>query len=620
MIISRNSMKEEILYYLAPMLLIFALLAQASAAQSGPQIPATLIVGSASLLAPAVINNNTGTLTNISVTVTKGTGYVEILGPRSIGGDTNASALNASMSAAQYLGLNYRNYNFIYTIADYNQSVSGPSAGTAMALLSISAISGKSMTHNFTVTGTIYNGTVGPVGGVYDKTSAAASRHIRFIIVPKVAQGSEENELYYFIQSRFGIPVMQVANISAAAGYAFGTSPIANSSTTFTFYNNYHTGLIPKASLSCSNSCNATPFEGLTGFTFNLTASEISKVSGFPNVSAHLYSELNQSEAIASLGYLYTGSDISFLNYINAFYFSNNNPTITGGMQTLQNISNHCASLSAPALTQQNYEWVVSGELRQAWGSYTAASASSIYGNVSALTTDDVLASLYQGGQASGWCQAANYMFSIAKNIGGTPASVSQNLSSVAKSRISRAATYGDNLYLTTAETAYSNNNYPLAIMGADYAYAGGLAGATEQNMSTAQLLNASVAIAANSTYGTWATQFSNEAMFYVHQSGITNSLVGAHSNALQAYSAALLARQVSNDTMLIYRSISPGKATTTVTQIVQKPQYNVQQIVLLFILAIMVMILVVDFVILFMVSRMMHRRYRTGTRRRRRR
>lgn len=611
-------MRGAILRYLVPMLFVFALFAQSSAAQSGSNAQ-TLTVGSASLLAPAVINNNTGALTNISVTVTKGTGYIRILGPSSIGEDTNASAINASMSAAQYLGLNYRNYNFIYTIEDYNQSVSGPSAGTAMTLLAISAISGKPLMHNFTVTGTIYNGAVGPVGGVYDKTSAAASHHIKFIIVPMAAQGSEENELYYFIQSRFNIPLIQAANISAAAGYAFGTSPIANASTTFTFYNNYHTGLIPKAPLSCSNGCNTTPFKELAGFTFNLTASQISMVTGFPNASAQLYSELNQSRAVAALGYLYVGSDISFLNYINAVYFSNSNPAIDSSMHALQNISNYCASLSAPALTKQNYEWVIAGELRQAWGSYTASSASSVYGNVSELTTDDVLASLYQGGQASGWCKAANDMFGIANNIGGIQVSVSQNLSAVAKSRISRASIYGDNFYLLTAETAYAKNNYPMAMMDADYAYASGMAGTTSQNMTTAQLINASAAMAANSTYGTWATQFSNEAMFYVHQSEITNSAAGAHSNALQAYSAALLAQQISNDTMLVYQSVSPGKATTTITQIIQPVHYNIQQIILLLILTVMVVILVIDFIILLLVSRMMHRMPKAGSGRRRR-
>lgn len=613
------------LRYLVPVLFVLALLAQAAHAQPVGNMrmaaPAaqTLIIGSASILAPAVVNNNTGTLTNISVTVTKGTGYVEILGPSNVAADTNASALNASMSAAHYLKLNYKNYNFIYNIADYNESVSGPSAGTAMTLLAISAISGKPLMHNFTVTGTIYNGTVGPIGGVYDKSNAAAAAHIKFIIVPMVPQGSNENELYYLIQNRFGIPLIQAANISAAAGYAFGTVPISNASTTFTLYNNYHAGLLPNASLSCSNNCAAAPFGGLTNFTIDLTSTEISKVS-LPAVSAQLHSELNQSAAVAALGYLYTASDISFLNYINAFYFANDNATIGSGQLTVQGIGNYCAARSAPALTQQNYEWVIAGELRQAWGTYTATSTVSIYSNTSKLTTDDVLASIYSASQASGWCRAANFMFNSAGSIGGTPASASQNLSLVAKGRISRASIYGNSIYLVTAETAYSNSNYPLAIMDADYAYASGIAGVTSQNMTTAQLLNASQAIAANSTYGAWATQFSNEAAFYVHQSEITNSVTGAHSNALQAYSAAALAQQISNDTQLIFQSLAPGKATTTISQSAPVVHYSTQQITIYAILAVVIAILIIDFAILFLVSKTLAKSPARNVARRRRR
>ncbi|MCL4379553.1 MAG: hypothetical protein M1160_01885 [Candidatus Marsarchaeota archaeon] len=600
-------MSKAILRYLA-LMLFSAIIAFQLAAAQGPGMP---FVGTASIMAPAVTANNTGALTNISVMVRSGTGKVTIIGPRSVAGDTNASAINASFTAAQYLNVSQDAYNFTYTIADYNESVSGPSAGTAMTLLAISAISGRPLLHNFTVTGTIYNGSVGPIGGVYDKASAAAAHHMKFMIVPMAAPGSEEDMLYYLIQGRFHMPVIQVANISAAAGYAFGEVPISGENTTFNPYTDYHTGLIPMANISCSNGCDAAPFSGLTNFTLNITASEIANVSGYPNATAQFRATLNQSRAIASLGYLYTAADTSFLNYIDAYYFAHSGATIDSARSILQNISGYCTSISAPPLTEQNYEWVIAGELRQTWGSYTAASTLSLFSNTSQFTTDTVLESLYSGAQASGWCSAANYMFGSASAIGGTPVHVQQSLSSTAASRISRASSYGNNLYLVTAEEAYSSKNYPLAIMDSDYAYASGLAGTTSQNMTDAQLISAASAIAHNSTYGAWAAQFANEAMFYVRESGITNSVNGSRSYALQAYSAALLAQQMSNGTKLIYQSLSPGAATTTVapTQATQTLQfYNVQLLVLYGIFAVLVAIFIVDFIILVLVSKMLRR------------
>ncbi len=602
-------MARDILLYLVPALFILALFTHAANAQPAAVMaaPATspLIVGSASLMAPAVLDNNTGALTNISVTVTKGTGYVTILGPSNVAADTNASALDAAMAAAHYMHLNYTNYNFIYTIADYNQSVSGPSAGATMTVLDISALSGKKLAPNFIMTGTIENGSIGPVGGVYDKSAAAAAAHMKFILVPAVQQGSAEAELYYLIQNRFGIKLIQVANISEAAGYAFGTVPMSTSAgSTFSFYTDYHAQLIPAANVSCSNSCESAPFSGLTNFTINMTAAQISSVSGFQNATAQMRSELNQSAAVASLGYLYAASDISFLNYINAYYFAHSNATIASGIRTAQNVSDYCSGINASALTKQNYEWVIAGDLRLAWGTYTADGAVAVYNSSGELTSDEVLATVYSAGQANAWCTAANYMFDSARSIGGTPVTVSGSLANAAKGRINRASAYGNSFYLQTAEAAYSNGNYPLAMLDADYAYALGRAGVSSANMSTGALLNASQAIAANSTYGIWATQFSAESRFYAHQAEITNSQAGARINASQAYSSALLAQQISNDTRTIYEALVPGQATTTVNQVGMALHFSAQQLAIYIILLIVIIILIIDFVILSMLSK----------------
>ncbi len=603
--------------YLLPLLMVLGFLAQCTAAQ--------FAVGSASILAPSVnLANNTGQLTRISLTVTQGGGSVTITGPAYVANNTQQSAESAAMYASSFLGKNFSQYNFVYNIDERDANVSGPSAGAAMTILAISVLSKTALVPNFTITGTINNGAVGAIGGVYDKSAAAANAGMEFILVPAVPQSSQENELYYLVQGRFGIPLVQVVNISAAAQYAFGKRSIAGQSTTLELYTSLQVPLVLQANISCSNGCSMAPFAGLANYTINSTAAQISVVPSnlYPITVAQMQQEVNQSKSIASKGYLYVAGDVSFLTYINAFYFSNGNATVASGLTTLQQTYNYCSALAPPRLTTQNCEWVVQGELRQSWGTYTSSAAISAY-NSSSFDTDEVLSSLYGAGESEGWCHAANYMYGSASSVGGASASASQNLSSIAQSRINRASSYGVNMYLDTAENAYSAYNYPLAIVDADYAYADGLSGLYEANASTSQLNSMSLAIAVNSTYGAWATQYSNEAEFFVHESQLTSNATTAHGYALQAYTAAVLAQQMGNDSMVIYKNLAPGPTTTTIAQ-TTKPVSNLGGIraLVYIILIIVVVILAVDFIILLKLSNITkHARQRkAGARRRRRR
>ncbi len=604
------------LLYLLPLLAVLGFLAQGTAAQ--------FIVGAASIMAPSVnLQNNTGQLTRISLTVTQGAGIVTITGPAQVANDTQQSAEAAAMYASGYLGKNFSQYNFIYSINDPNANVSGPSGGAAMTVLAISALSRTALIQNFTITGTINNGTVGPIGGVYDKSAAAARGGMKFILVPAIPQSSQENELYYLVQGRFGLPLIQVANISAAAQYAFGKKSIANQSTTLGLYTNLQVSALQQAAITCSNGCPMAPFASLVNFTLNYTAAQISAVPAgqYPSIVTQMQQELSQSRAIASKGYLYVAGDTGFLNYINAYFFSSGNATVASGLATLQQVYNYCSALTPPQLTAQNYEWVMQGELRQSWGTYTTSAAINAY-NLSSFDTDQILTSLYSAGESQAWCHAASNMYGSASSIGGAGVSASQNLTLIAQSRIHRASSYGSNMYLTTAQNAYNTYNYPLAIVDADYAYASG-ASSLYASANTSQLDSAALAIAVNSTYGAWATQYSNVAEFYVHESQLAANATGAHNYASQAYSSAVLAQQMSNDSMVIYKNLAQGPATTTIAQ-AAKPTSTISALeaLMFIVLAAAVIVLIVDFIILIKLSKIMKhqaKQRKAAARRRRR-
>ncbi len=520
------------------------------------------VVGTASIHAPAVIlGNNTGSLTIINLTVTDGNGNVTIVGPASVAPSTLQSAQVAVYYAAKYLNINQYNYNFTYDIHDDYSNVSGPSAGAAMTLLAISALTNKPLMQDFTITGTISpNGSIGEIGGVYDKIGAASAMGMKYALVPAVPYGSGEDVLYLLVQSTFGVPLVQVSNISQALPYGYGTYKNL-SKVAYNFYTNYNVGGLQQSGALCSNGCNSSAFSVLSNFTINFTKNEVETLSPYPafnDTASQLMRSLNQSEQLNALGYNYLAADLAFIDYQTAFYFGNHLVTRAGGFSTLEGISRFCNTFIPPQLTSSNYEYVLGGELRQAWGNYTITSSINSY-NQTGFDSDQVLAEMAQGANGNGWCNAAHEMYTIASGIGGPNVAVSQSLNSVALNRVDRALAYGPGLYLDTAESAYKQGNYPLAILDADYAYALSYS----PNVTAEQKYNMTLAMDSNATYGVWASQFAGESKFYIYEAKIANNESNASLYLDQAYSTALLASQMSNDMQVIYDNLQPTGQNT---------------------------------------------------------
>ncbi len=525
-------------------------------------------VGVATIRAPAVIvGNNTGALTRINLTVTYGSGKVDVIGPAEIGNSTSQSAQAAAHYAASYLNVSFQNYNFTYNITDAGANVSGPSAGAAMTLLAISALSHKQLRPDFTITGTISStGYVGVVGGVYNKVGAASGDGMSLMLVPSVGAGSEEDMLYLLAQANFNIPLVQVSNISGASLYAFNKNISGTTNETkYNFYTNYNTNELHDATLACRD-CNASAFRHLASSTLNYTAQQIRVLNSDPNfkgVAAQLSSVLNESKWAIQHNYLYVGSNIAFLDYIDAFYFSNHDANISRGLQVLLSARKYCNELVPPTMTNGNYEYVLGAELRQLWANYTINTTIAAY-NITNMDSDDMLSSIYSAGQANGWCKAAGTVYAT-QQPGSSDVQVqpSRLLNAVALEKISRAQGYGPSMYLNTAQLAYKQGNYPVAILDADYAYALLGVSSNTDNMTSNQIASAASALlAGNATYGVWATEFSKETLFYINESKLASNSTQTRAYALQAYSAASLAQNIGTDMLLIYQSLAPSSGS----------------------------------------------------------
>ncbi len=205
---------------------------------------------------PAVLTNqNKGNLTLVVLNLTQGNGSLQISGPLNVSSDTIQSAQTAAMYAASMQGMNFSHFNFSYTIEDRNNSVSGPSGGLAFTLLAVAALQHRQLPSTFTATGTISpGGYVGLIGGAYDKSGAAKGDGLKFILVPAATNDSVEALIYYITQQTYGIPLVEVSNVSQALDYVFGSK--APSLTSLNLNENYGIASIGDANITCST---ATP-------------------------------------------------------------------------------------------------------------------------------------------------------------------------------------------------------------------------------------------------------------------------------------------------------------------------------------------------------------------------
>ncbi|MBU3897132.1 MAG: hypothetical protein KJ697_04345 [Nanoarchaeota archaeon] len=106
--------------------------------------------------------------------------------------DTQQSMQIARDVAVNITKFDLSDYDLVYTI-ETNETgiVGGPSAGAALAIATIAALSNRTIRTDVMMTGTINeDGTIGPVGGILEKAKAARDIGAKIFIVP-IGQGTE---------------------------------------------------------------------------------------------------------------------------------------------------------------------------------------------------------------------------------------------------------------------------------------------------------------------------------------------------------------------------------------------------------------------------------------------
>ncbi len=104
--------------------------------------------------------------------------------------DTQVSVRLAKEVACDYLAsvdatIDCNSYDFIYSIQTGSTTISGPSAGAALAVLTAASLTGNHVSRSVAISGTINSGgIIGAVGGLQEKIDAASSQGIKTVLIP----------------------------------------------------------------------------------------------------------------------------------------------------------------------------------------------------------------------------------------------------------------------------------------------------------------------------------------------------------------------------------------------------------------------------------------------------
>lgn len=179
----------------------------------------------------------TGTTATISVTVSSnGTGGVFLDTRPLTGTDMQGSARIAARVASSTTGYDLAEHDFYFVVRSESPVISGPSAGSVMALAATTALEklhrnpgeeAWDLSDEVLVTGTINpDGSIGPVGGIAEKARAAAGAGATLFLAPEgqgqVEVGGEVVPVGEYCEERLGITCREVGQLTELVEQATG--------------------------------------------------------------------------------------------------------------------------------------------------------------------------------------------------------------------------------------------------------------------------------------------------------------------------------------------------------------------------------------------------------------
>ncbi|MDO8740964.1 MAG: S16 family serine protease [Candidatus Woesearchaeota archaeon] len=177
--------------------------------------------GSTTLLAVSETDGGfIGSTADLYIEIKEGTGRVFIDSYPLTKFDTQFSTRFAKSVACDFLNKDCSRYDFFYTIRADAPIIGGPSAGAAMAVLTVAVLDDLKLREDIAMTGTINSGgIIGAVGGIKEKTEAAANASIKKVLIPEgerfVGEEGNKTDIIEY-GKKIGIDVVEILSLNDA--------------------------------------------------------------------------------------------------------------------------------------------------------------------------------------------------------------------------------------------------------------------------------------------------------------------------------------------------------------------------------------------------------------------
>ncbi|MCD6547795.1 MAG: hypothetical protein J7K22_04560 [Nanoarchaeota archaeon] len=257
-----------------------------------------------------------GVVANLTVEVKPGSGRVFVETKPLTEIDTQASARLAKEVACNILEYNCSNLDFFYIIHSDYQMVGGPSAGAAMTAATMAALQGINLKKDVLITGTINpGGSIGPVGGIIEKTQAAYIAGAKVLLIPK---GELDENIKSLAKSKWDIDVIDVGDITDAYKYLTGYQIVRKNITNSEIASKTYTEIMKKLSNELLNQAQELYEKAEGNFNVSIASDSIkSELKEYLNLAKQ---EINNAEDSFSKKEYYSASSFSVRSMINSQY------------------------------------------------------------------------------------------------------------------------------------------------------------------------------------------------------------------------------------------------------------------------------------------------------------
>lgn len=357
--------------------------------------------GSASHYLPAVVDDH-GVLVNLSLDIFPGSGDIYMSIYPKVGISTQESIRDAMDYAFETAGQE-RNECDVRIKAYLPESVGGyldgPSGGAALTIMGIAALQGEEVRSDAMITGTVMpDGTIGPVGGLYEKAKIAKEHGLRYFLTP--LQTLYERVLLRMLQQDKRIIILEAADVGEAAAFLIDMESIDGTR---------KPPQVEKINESLPAYGARSEFRQLAEEMVSALGQSVARISDSVKEGEMLgeyYGQVDANERLLmERGYYFSAANDAFIHYLDAETIANVETLDVGGK--VAEVRSCLAKTPVDSITSSNLEWVAGEELRKGWAEMKLEEVEA----QNATLKEEKYLAYHDAMYADAWCEIAGMLW-----------------------------------------------------------------------------------------------------------------------------------------------------------------------------------------------------------------